>query len=514
MKLRTRLLMVPLAVATLMLALGAVAGLALKADSDAMREVNDQTSQALLLQGARAQVAEANAHFYRLVTIADNLDANRMRKEMDALGARRSSLLEAVERISRDTDDATRTRAADLRKRIDKAFKQGADAVDLASADANTGLISMQSADQEFAAFGRALQEFADKRRAAALASQDAARRGGERAIWVIWGAALGAIAITFALCVAINRRVVTAVAAARDFANQVAGGDLSATLSDRSSDELGQLQTALDEMRGSLARIVADVRAAADGIDTAAAQIVGGNGDLSTRTEAQAMGLQATTSSMENLTSTVRSNADSAGQANQLALSASEVAQRGGAVVGEVVTRMSAISESSRRIAEIIGVIDGIAFQTNILALNAAVEAARAGEQGRGFAVVAGEVRSLAQRSADAAREIKDLIGASVSEVQNGSALVRDAGATMQEIVSSVGRVSDIIAEISASTVEQNSQIGTVNAEIRQLDSSTQQNAALVEQSAAAAEQLRDEAQRLVQAVAVFRLIDEPARG
>jgi hypothetical protein len=216
----------------------------------------------------------------------------------------------------------------------------------------------------------------------------------------------------------------------------------------------------------------------------------------------------------MEQLTQTVRSNADSARQANQLALNASEVAERGGAVVGEVVQTMESITGSSRRIAEIIGVIDGIAFQTNILALNAAVEAARAGEQGRGFAVVAGEVRSLAQRSADAAREIKGLINASVNEVESGSTLVRGAGTTMVEIVSSVKRVTDIIGEISAATGEQSTQIGQVNSAVGQLDEMTQQNAALVEQSAAAAESLKEQAGRLSESVAVFRLDEHSVAG
>ncbi|NUP88094.1 MAG: chemotaxis protein, partial [Burkholderiaceae bacterium] len=249
------------------------------------------------------------------------------------------------------------------------------------------------------------------------------------------------------------------------------------------------------------------EIRQTADSIQVASTEVATGNQDLSQRTEQAASNLQQTASSMEQLTATVRQSADAAAQANQLAASAAEVAQRGGQVVQQVVTTMDAINASSKKIADIIGVIDGIAFQTNILALNAAVEAARAGEQGRGFAVVAGEVRSLAQRSAEAAREIKALIGNSVDKVETGSRLVTDAGSTMNEIVASVQRVTDIIGEITAASSEQSAGLGTINVSVVQLDQMTQQNAALVEESAAAAESLRDQASRLAGLVATFRL-------
>jgi methyl-accepting chemotaxis protein len=244
--------------------------------------------------------------------------------------------------------------------------------------------------------------------------------------------------------------------------------------------------------------------------VATASAQIAQGNQDLSSRTEEQASALQQTAATMEQLGTTVRSNADSAKQANQLALGASAVAAQGGDVVGKVVTTMQGINDSSRKIGDIIGVIDGIAFQTNILALNAAVEAARAGEQGRGFAVVASEVRSLAQRSAEAAKEIKALIGRSVEQVEQGTALVDQAGKTMGEIVGSIQRVSDIVAEITAASAEQSDGVQQVGDAVSQMDQATQQNAALVEESAAAAESLKGQAQQLVQAVAVFKLSHE----
>ncbi|MEY2892745.1 MAG: hypothetical protein RJA98_2653 [Pseudomonadota bacterium] len=293
----------------------------------------------------------------------------------------------------------------------------------------------------------------------------------------------------------------------ARALASAIATGDLTQSVNTAGNDEATDLLTQLQGMQTSLREMVGEVQSSTDSITTSSQEIASGNQDLSQRTEITASNLQQTSSSMEQLTGTVRQSADSARQANQLASSAADVAQRGGAVVAQVVTTMQEINTSSRKIADIIGVIDGIAFQTNILALNAAVEAARAGEQGRGFAVVAGEVRSLAGRSAEAAREIKSLIGASVERVDAGTKLVGDAGHTMTEIVGSVQRVSDIIGEITAAAGEQSDGIGQVNTAVTQLDQMTQQNAALVEQSAAAAESLKDQAQRLSQVIARFRL-------
>jgi len=289
--------------------------------------------------------------------------------------------------------------------------------------------------------------------------------------------------------------------------ARGVADGDLTQAIKVHSRDEAGQLMEALHTMNGRLQQIVGEVRVSTDTISTASSEIATGNLDLSARTESQAGSLEETASAMEELTATVKQNADNARQANQLAASASQIAQEGGNVVSQVVVTMNNINDSSKKIVDIISVIDGIAFQTNILALNAAVEAARAGEQGRGFAVVASEVRSLAQRSAAAAKEIKTLIDDSVQKVGQGSKLVEQAGVTMDEVVASVKRVTDVMGEITAASQEQSSGIEEVNRAITQMDETTQQNAALVEEAAAAAQSLQDQAQRLTQSVSVFKL-------
>jgi methyl-accepting chemotaxis protein len=299
----------------------------------------------------------------------------------------------------------------------------------------------------------------------------------------------------------------------AADVAERVARGDLSVAVPIKQGDTASVMAN-LARMQASLAQVVNNVRQNSESVATASAQIAQGNQDLSGRTEQQASALQQTAATMEELGTTVRNNADSAKQANQLAQSASAVAAQGGDVVGKVVATMQGINDSSRKIGDIISVIDGIAFQTNILALNAAVEAARAGEQGRGFAVVASEVRSLAQRSAEAAKEIKTLIGRSVEQVEQGTTLVDQAGKTMDEIVGSIQRVSDIVAEITSASAEQSSGVQQVGQAVNQMDQATQQNAALVEESAAAAESLKGQAQQLVQAVAVFKLSPEGQLG
>jgi methyl-accepting chemotaxis protein len=384
--------------------------------------------------------------------------------------------------------------------------------------DVTEGKISTQELLREFKAgrdkasmegFRSGVAEFMEaesklrEARSAALASTSS---------WTAGMLAVGGVGmclLTIALGVLLVRSVFRQLGGepgtAADLVGAVAKGDLTVHIDVKPGDTVS-LIARLADMRASLASVVGGVRSNSESVATASAEISQGNHDLSQRTEEQASALQQTTATMDQLNATVRHTADNARQANQLAGGATEVAAKGGEVVGKVVGTMKNINESSKKIADIIGVIDGIAFQTNILALNAAVEAARAGEQGRGFAVVAGEVRSLAQRSAEAAKEIKTLIGNSVEQVEQGSALVDEAGRTMEEIVGAIRRVSDIVGEISSASVEQSSGVTQVSQAVSQMDRTTQQNAALVEESAAAAESLKQQAQQLLTSVAVFK--------
>ena len=330
------------------------------------------------------------------------------------------------------------------------------------------------------------------------------------QAMMLVLGLAALVVGVVCALWV--TRSITRPINYALQVARAVAAGDLTSQIRANTQDEAGQLLHALRDMNDALSQIVGQVRNGTVSIASASSQIATGNMDLSARTESQASALEETASSMEELTSTVKANADNAREANHLAGSASSVAQRGGEVVSQVVSTMGSINDSSRRVVDIIAVIDGIAFQTNILALNAAVEAARAGDQGRGFAVVASEVRNLAARSSAAAREIKELISSSVEQVDAGARLVAQAGATMDEVVASVKRVTDIVADISIATREQTEGIEQINTAIMQMDQTTQQNAALVEEAAAAAAAMSDQASELERLVARFRLPDEQA--
>ena len=389
-------------------------------------------------------------------------------------------------------------------QRMGVDYRKGFDAFKAADFDSAAGDNSVKGMD-------RPPTELITKLRAAILqATQDRvayARDSSRQAMLVSIGLMIAGFIGSVIGGILFSRSISQPLDKCVDLAQMVAAGDLTGSIVVESNDEIGQLLQALKDMNDSLGTIVTEVRLGTDAIAIASGEIATGNLDLSSRTEEQAAALEETASSMEQLTSTVKQNSDNANQAKQLAGAAAEVATRGGAVVGQVVQTMESINESSRKIVDIIAVIDGIAFQTNILALNAAVEAARAGEQGRGFAVVASEVRSLAQRSAVAAKEIKQLIGDSVEKVSAGGTLVGQAGSTMVEIVDSVQRVSDIMAEISAAGQEQSAGIDQINQAVGQMDNATQQNAALVEEAAAAAASLREQAGRLVQTVSVFKL-------
>jgi methyl-accepting chemotaxis protein len=349
-----------------------------------------------------------------------------------------------------------------------------------------------------------------DQTSATLASAEDIARSG---VIMIVSGGVVAFLLATV-LAVALTRSIVNPIRNAARSARHIAGGDLTEAIAVERKDEAGELLLALNEMQTSLADVVTKVRASSDSVATGSTEIAQGNSDLSARTEQQASALEETAASMEELGATVRQNADNAKQGNQLAMSASTVATQGGELVNQVVETMKGINDSSKKIADIIGVIDGIAFQTNILALNAAVEAARAGEQGRGFAVVAAEVRSLAQRSAEAAKEIKTLINASVERVEQGTALVDRAGVTMGDVVTSIRRVTDIMGEISTASSEQNDGVAQIGEAVTQMDQSTQQNAALVEESAAASESLKTQAQQLVEVVAVFKLPSDARRA
>ena len=400
-----------------------------------------------------------------------------------------------------------------------KQFMQVAGALVALRGDVNTGKVTLEAMLREFSAgkdkaamdaFRGVIAEFSKEESDLLVVRSAAADATLTANTYTLVFGGLALFLLTGVLGLLLTRSIFRLLGAepaeATAAVNAVAKGDLTVSIPVRSGDS-GSLMASLASMRDSLVRVVTEVRSNSESVATASAQIAQGNQDLSGRTEQQASALQETAATMEELSSTVRHNTDSARQASQWAQGASAVAARGGEVVGQVVTTMQGINDSSRKIGDIITVIDSIAFQTNILALNAAVEAARAGEQGRGFAVVASEVRSLAQRSAEAAKEIKSLISRSVEQVEQGTTLVDQAGKTMDEIVSSIRRVTDIVAEISSASVEQSSGLQQVGEAVGQMDRATQQNAALVEESAAAAESLRDQAQQLVQVVAVFKL-------
>ncbi len=454
---------------------------------------------------------EVRADAYRTLTLIASLDDAKVKATRTALAERvkvaEKSLTALPAALAADEKAAQLVAAA---KPLFAEYQRQCDrAIDLAGMDANTGAGAMRSAEDTYARLNQSLSDLA-KRSEAVQAEFQAVADTRSRTTSITLGAlVLLATLASLVMAWRTQRRVLGELLQAVALSQQVAQGQLGAQPEVTGNDEIADLRRALRDMVDGLRSSLETVRQASDEIGIAAAEIASGNADLSQRTEQSASSLQQTASSMEELTGTVRQTADSAGTANQLAASASDVARRGGTVVTQVVSTMDEINASSKKISDIIGTIDGIAFQTNILALNAAVEAARAGEQGRGFAVVASEVRSLAQRSAQAAREIKALIGASVDRVEAGSKLVADAGSTMNEIVSSVQRVSDIIGEISSAAGEQSAGIGQVGSAVSQLDSMTQQNAALVEQSAAAADSLRQQAEKLTAVVSRFQFGD-----
>jgi methyl-accepting chemotaxis protein len=468
------------------------------------------------MANANQQIAQVHAAVYRTVAIVGSMEDDKVKSVRAEFTQQIDGVKRVVETLTTeaDADDQIREAGKALQILLQNYAKQADTAIKFSSIDANTGIAAMQRADATFKEVIKTSGALTAHIESQSDAVIEAAQSRGRSIGWTLTLLALVCGAVAVWLSWMMQKKIMAELAHAIEVANEVAQGNLSVDAATQRSDEVGDLMHALEAMANQLNRSISTVLDSSESIRLSSSEIATGNHDLSVRTEQTASNLQRASVSTEQLTGTVAHTADSARQANQLASNAAEVAARGGAVVSEVVTTMDEINTSSRRIADIISVIDGIAFQTNILALNAAVEAARAGEQGRGFAVVASEVRSLAGRSAEAAREIKSLIGASVEKVDSGSRLVAHAGQTMTEIVNSVQRVSNIISEISSSANDQSKGIGEVNTAVVELDQMTQQNAALVEQSAAAAESLREQAHRLAQVVATFRLQGQPGSG
>jgi methyl-accepting chemotaxis protein len=487
-----------------------------------MKSLNDTVTDIVDRNNVRLQAANDMREAQRRVTIAvrdiiltgDEEDDKRLLQDIDAAWQAYDRADEVLKKMVTQPDLRTLLgKIADARATAAPLIAQ---AVELGKLNKQADGVALLNAKVRpaTAAWRNAIGGMIRAQTELNAADQAASEAHYEQACTVLY--AVAAAALVFAVVVAwrITRSITGPMREAVRIATTVASGDLTSRIDVTSADETGELLAALKNMNASLQTIVGKVRSGTDTLATAAQEIASGNLDLSSRTEQQAGALEETASSMEELTSTVKQNAENARQANQLAQSASEVAMRGGAVVDRVVDTMSAIKASADKIVDIIAVIDGIAFQTNILALNAAVEAARAGEQGRGFAVVASEVRTLAQRSAGAAKEIKALIGDSVEKVGEGSDLVQQAGATMDDVVASVRRVTDIMGEISAASHEQQAGIELINQAVVEMDAVTQQNAALVEEAAAAAQSLQEQSGELEQAVSVFRLTGATARA
>jgi len=510
MKVWHKILVAPGVAIAFLVALGAVSYSVLMQQNGTLAELfNTRFGNYQLAADSSLEVAEVHANVYRLFTWIANLKEDKIKQITDEQKAKIDTVIKNISAFGArpELDSGERAIAEDTVKKLEKYKKDVDMAIDLSTVDVNTGMSAMQTADSSFKTMIENIKALVEMEKRLAQGGYDSANAAFGRIVAILLIILLVALCSSVGIALFMSRVIVRPLKKAIAAAESIAAGDLTSQIVVVGRDETGELLQALKDMNDSLKKIVGEVRTGAEGIVSGSKEIATGNADLSQRTEEQASSLEETASSMEELTSTVKQNAENAKQANQLALGASQVAVKGGAVVGQVVETMSSINESSKKIVDIISVIDGIAFQTNILALNAAVEAARAGEQGRGFAVVATEVRNLAQRSAAAAKEIKALIGDSVDKVGAGTKLVDEAGKTMEEIVSSVKRVTDIMSEITAASQEQSAGIEQVNQAITQMDEVTQQNAALVEEAAAAAESLEEQAQNLEVAVAVFKV-------
>jgi len=514
MKLSAKLMIAPAVAIGFLAALGGASYYALTVQqraADAFYEgVFGRYKKVVAVDGS---VGDVHAGIYRLLNISDAIGEDRLAKEAGAYKKRLADAQTSLAELASRSEDGKELLQAAI-ARLGEYQKAADLAIELGTVDANTGTAAMQTADFAYIEMTKDLD-------ALVAAEQKKAERTFEmtrasyRTAWITMIAlAVAAVVLSLLFATGQARGIVTRLRRAMQSAESMARGDLTQRVTVDTKDELGQLLGALANSTDQLAHLVGTVRQITDSVKVASGEIARGNQDLSARTEEQASSLEETASSLEELTSTVRQNAENAKQASTLAAEASSAAGKGGEVVEKVVETMDGITGSSRKITEITAVIDSIAFQTNLLALNAAVEAARAGEQGRGFAVVAAEVRNLAQRSAAAAKEIKGLIEESVSRVESGSQLVGQTGAAMREIVTAVKRVSEIITAITMASQEQSMGIDQVNQAMAQIDRVTQQNAALVEEAAAAAESLQDQATQLVSAVVAFKLDEGQVRA
>ena len=514
MKLWQKVAVAPLVAMVFLLTLAVVSYGVLGMQSRTLEQLYKERFSAYKSAAQAAQaISEVHSNVYRLFTWVQNLKPEQVerttaeqKKKIDGIAA----TLETLGRLPLEDED--RKLLQDLSGRLAKYRDSMLKAIDLSTVDVSIGAMQMQNADTAFQDMVHVFAQLVARQEEHAQSAYERADAAFNKAVAAL--VLLGGLALVISalVAVAMSRSIVRPLKTAIGHAGRIAGGDLTAEIRTDASDETGDLLRALDGMNRGLVTIVGHVRAGTEAISAASTQISSGSQDLSQRTEEQASSLEETAASMEELTSTVKQNADSAREAHQLAAQASQTAQQGGEVMRNVVDTMGRIEGSARRITDIISVIDGIAFQTNILALNAAVEAARAGDQGRGFAVVAAEVRNLAQRSAAAAKEIKSLIDESTGNVAAGSSLVGKAGHTMQDVVESIRCVSTIVAEISAATLEQTRGIEQVNQAIADMEGVTQQNASLVEEASAAAHAMREQAGDLLKSVSVFQLADREA--
>jgi methyl-accepting chemotaxis protein len=512
MRIWHKILIAPLLAVVFLLGFGVIAYGVVAQQNRALEDIAKKRLDGVVIaMDAQNDLAEVHSGVYRLFTWIANISEDKVKKSLADQNARIDALTAALTRLRGQAylSDAERKAIDTALPMIAKYKKQSSDAIDLATGDVSTGAMMMSAADMQYQGVSKNMDELVSLQKKLAQDDYESAAAASRAAMVLLVSILVVAVAAALAASLLMSRAIVRPLQVAIQAAQRIAKGDLTTDVKVRGSDETGDLLRALADMNQNLRQLVGEVAGGAHMVADTSAQIAQGNQDLSQRTEEQASTLEETASSMEELTSTVSLNAQNARQASQLAMGASDVARKGGSVVGQVVTTMNGISDSSRKISDIIGVIDGIAFQTNILALNAAVEAARAGEQGRGFAVVAAEVRNLAQRSAAAAKEIKALIGESVDKVDAGARLVNDAGNTMQEIVASVKKVSDLIAEIAAASEEQDAGIQQVNTAVTQMDQVVQQNASLVEEAAAATESMKGQAASLLQMVSRFQLGD-----